>query len=141
MMRGSARPAAERHAQAKSDAELMLELASGQLGALGELYDRYHSPLRGFIARATRDAHDVDDLLHATFLAAAESAAREVEADAVLVSASHASVRPLLRKRGYLPLPGNVHFMVRVPPGGPTLPTTGDRFWLTRGDSEADEAF
>jgi RNA polymerase sigma-70 factor (ECF subfamily) len=76
MIRASARPAAERHAQAKSDAELMLELAAGQLGALGELYDRYHSPLRRFIARATRDAHDIDDLLHATFLAAAESAER-----------------------------------------------------------------
>lgn len=54
----------------------MLQLAAGQLGALGELYDRYQAPLRSFIARATRDGHDVDDLVHATFLAAAQSAAR-----------------------------------------------------------------
>jgi RNA polymerase sigma-70 factor (ECF subfamily) len=58
------------------DPELMQQLAAGQLGALGELYDRYQAPLRRFLARATRDAHDVDDLLHATFLAAATSAER-----------------------------------------------------------------
>ena len=43
---------------------------------LGELYDRYQAPLRLFLQRATRDAHDADDLLHATFLAAAASAER-----------------------------------------------------------------
>ncbi len=66
----------EREALAASDAELMTQLATGQLGALGELYDRYREPLRSFISRATREAHDVDDLLHATFLAAAQSAER-----------------------------------------------------------------
>jgi hypothetical protein len=74
-------------------------------------------------------------------LAATERRASEIGADAILVSASHHAVRPLLRRRGFLPLPGNVHFMVRVPAGGPALPTQFDRFWLTRGDSEADEAF
>ena len=59
-----------------SDPELLARLATGQLGALGELYDRYQTPVRTFIARATRDAHDVDDLVHATFLAAAQSAER-----------------------------------------------------------------
>lgn len=59
-----------------SDPELMRELGGGHLGALGELYDRYHAPLRTFLARATRDAHDVDDLVHATFLAAARCAPR-----------------------------------------------------------------
>ena len=58
------------------DPELLQLLAAGQLGALGELYDRYQAPLRLFLVRATRDAHDIDDLLHATFLAAAQSAAR-----------------------------------------------------------------
>jgi RNA polymerase sigma-70 factor, ECF subfamily len=62
--------------EAPTDSELMRQLATGQLGALGELYDRYQAPLRGFIARATGDAHDVDDLVHATFLSAAQSAAR-----------------------------------------------------------------
>jgi RNA polymerase sigma-70 factor (ECF subfamily) len=59
-----------------TDAELRHELAAGQLGALGELYDRYQAPLHGFIARVTRDAHDTDDLVQATFLAAAKSAER-----------------------------------------------------------------
>lgn len=59
-----------------SDSELMRRLANAELSALGELYDRYHAPLRRFIAQATRDAEDVDDLVHATFLAAAKSAGR-----------------------------------------------------------------
>jgi RNA polymerase sigma-70 factor (ECF subfamily) len=67
---------AEREAHGCSDAELLQRLAEGQLGALGALYDRYHAPLRRFLARATADAHDVDDLVHATFLTAAECAAR-----------------------------------------------------------------
>jgi RNA polymerase sigma-70 factor (ECF subfamily) len=54
----------------------MSRLAGGDSGALGELYDRYQAPIRRFIARATSDAGDVDDLLHATFLAAAKIAAR-----------------------------------------------------------------
>lgn len=58
------------------DPELLEALAQGQLGALGELYDRYQAPVRSFLARATGDAHDVDDLLQATFLAAAKSAGR-----------------------------------------------------------------
>ncbi|HWZ89183.1 MAG TPA: RNA polymerase sigma factor, partial [Polyangiaceae bacterium] len=59
-----------------SDPEIMNRLAAGELGALGELYDRYHEPLRRFIARATSDAEDVDDLVHAAFLAAAKSASQ-----------------------------------------------------------------
>jgi RNA polymerase sigma factor (sigma-70 family) len=68
--------APERSAPPTADPELMQQLAAGQLGALGELYDRYRAPLHQFISRATRDAHDVDDLLQATFLAAARSAER-----------------------------------------------------------------
>jgi RNA polymerase sigma-70 factor (ECF subfamily) len=63
-------------ADGSTDPELLRALASGQLGALGELYDRYRGPLRAFVARATNDAHDVDDLVQATFLEAAKSAAR-----------------------------------------------------------------
>ena len=59
-----------------SDAELMRQLATGQLGALGALYDRYQAPLRRFLARATQDAHDVDDLVHGAFLSAAQCAER-----------------------------------------------------------------
>jgi len=68
--------AAGRRAPTTSDPELIRQLAAGQVGALGELYDRHRTALRSFIGRATNDAHDVDDLVHATFLAVAESAQR-----------------------------------------------------------------
>ncbi|HET9932174.1 MAG TPA: RNA polymerase sigma factor [Polyangiaceae bacterium] len=71
-----AKHASSRGGQETSDPELMQQLARGQLNALGDLYDRYQAPVRSFIARATRDAHDVDDLVHATFLAAAQCAER-----------------------------------------------------------------
>jgi RNA polymerase sigma-70 factor (ECF subfamily) len=58
------------------DPDLLRQLAGGAIGALGELYDRYREPVRRFVARATSDADDVDDLVHATFLAAAKSAGR-----------------------------------------------------------------
>ena len=60
----------------EADPELMRQLASGDVAALGELYDRHHEPVRRFVARATSDAEDVDDLVQATFLAAAQTAAR-----------------------------------------------------------------
>jgi RNA polymerase sigma-70 factor (ECF subfamily) len=59
-----------------SDPEILQELARGEIGALGDLYDRYHEPVRRFVARATSDADDVDDLVHVTFLDAAKSAGR-----------------------------------------------------------------
>jgi RNA polymerase sigma-70 factor (ECF subfamily) len=70
------RQAELRDAAPASDPELMRQLAQGQLGALGDLYDRYQGPLRSFLTRATKGAHDVDDLLHATFLSAAKCAER-----------------------------------------------------------------
>ncbi len=39
-----------------SDAELMSTLASGDIGALAELYDRYHTSVRRFLIRATGNA-------------------------------------------------------------------------------------
>jgi len=59
-----------------SDPDLLRQLAVGEIGALGELYDRYRAPVRSFVARATSHAEDVDDLVHATFLAAARSASQ-----------------------------------------------------------------
>jgi RNA polymerase sigma-70 factor (ECF subfamily) len=64
------------HVPPTPDPEILRQLADGEIGALGELYDRYHEPIRRFLARATSDAEDVDDLVHATFLAAAKSAGR-----------------------------------------------------------------
>jgi RNA polymerase sigma-70 factor (ECF subfamily) len=58
------------------DPEILRQLALGEIGALGELYDRYQEVVRRFLARATRNAEDVDDLVHATFLGAAQTAGR-----------------------------------------------------------------
>jgi RNA polymerase sigma-70 factor (ECF subfamily) len=68
--------AAQTHAVVESDADLLRRLAEGDIGALGALYDRHHASVHRFVARATSDAEDVDDLVHATFLEAAKSAAR-----------------------------------------------------------------
>ena len=71
------RQASARVSAARStDAELMGALARGEIGALGELYDRYQAVIRRFLVRATGDADDVDDLVQATFLGSAQSAAR-----------------------------------------------------------------
>jgi RNA polymerase sigma-70 factor (ECF subfamily) len=59
-----------------SDTAILGRLAGGEMSALGDLYDRHHESVRRFVARATSDAEDVDDLVHATFLAAASSAGR-----------------------------------------------------------------
>ncbi len=77
MTRGATHPVARLgEATRTSDPELMRRLAGGEIGALGELYDRYHGPIWRFLARATSNAEDVDDLMHETFLAAAKSASR-----------------------------------------------------------------
>lgn len=64
------------HTAPDPDPELLQRLAAGELGALGELYDRYQHPVRRYLAHATADAEDVDDLVQATFLTAAKSAVR-----------------------------------------------------------------
>jgi RNA polymerase sigma factor (sigma-70 family) len=70
------RPLATAERARASDAELMSRLARGESSALGELFDRYREPVRRFVARATGDAEDVDDLVQSTFLEAAKTAAR-----------------------------------------------------------------
>lgn len=74
-------------------------------------------------------------------LAAAEETAREVGADALLATTSHRLLAPLLRRRAFLTIPGNLHFLLRVPPGGEAPPADLASWWLTRGDSRADDTF
>jgi len=59
-----------------SDAELLQRVDRGELSALGALYDRHHDSVRQFLARATADGGDADDLAHETFLALAKIAGR-----------------------------------------------------------------
>ena len=74
-------------------------------------------------------------------LLGAERAARNAGADALLCSATARSVQKLLRRRAYLPLPGNLHILARHPGGATDLPARLDDWWFTRGDSAADEVF
>lgn len=51
-----------------SDAALLSGVADGDLGALGELYDRHAVHVWRAVRRTLGDAGDVDDVVHATFL-------------------------------------------------------------------------
>jgi RNA polymerase sigma-70 factor (ECF subfamily) len=61
--------------RALNDADLMRSLAGGDLGALGDLYDRYDDVVRQFLRRAAPNPADVEDLLQETFLALPRAAA------------------------------------------------------------------
>ena len=74
-------------------------------------------------------------------LAGAETVARSLDADALLCSATHPAAAAALRRRGYLTLPGSVHVLLREVPGHSPLPRSLAAWWLTRGDSHADEVF
>jgi len=58
-----------------TDAEALRELALGRPAALAVIYDRHRACLYRFFANATGHAQDVEDLVQATFFAAAKSSA------------------------------------------------------------------
>lgn len=57
-----------------TDSDAMEALSQGNISALGVLYDRYQEAVTTFIRRATNDASDVEDLVHATFMTATRAA-------------------------------------------------------------------
>ena len=61
-------------ASANDDADVLGRVGRGDVGALGELYDRHARALLGFATRCT-NAQDAEDLVQATFIRAARSAA------------------------------------------------------------------
>lgn len=74
-------------------------------------------------------------------LAGAERVARDFGADALLCSASHPRALALLRRRGYWRTPPNVHLLIRDQVNACSLPNALAAWWITRGDSDADEVF
>lgn len=75
-------------------------------------------------------------------LGAVERAARALEADAILGTASAPAHTTLFRRQFYLPISGNVHFLFRdVTAQGPDFGRTLSAWWLTRGDGNSDEVF
>lgn len=71
-------------------------------------------------------------------VAAAVSVAADLNADALLCSGSHPALASVLRNRGFLKLPGNVRFMTRDG-ADRVFPSPLESWWLTRGDSKADD--
>jgi RNA polymerase sigma factor (sigma-70 family) len=59
---------------AEEDGDLVARVASGNLTALGALYDRYREDVRQFVVRATGDSADTDDLVHDVFVTLARRA-------------------------------------------------------------------
>jgi RNA polymerase sigma factor (sigma-70 family) len=62
------------HAARAPDAELLENIASGDLSSLGLLFDRYALDVRRFLSRLGVTAGDVDDLAQATFLIVMDAA-------------------------------------------------------------------
>ena len=65
--------------------------------------------------------------------------ARAAKYDALLLTASHHSLRGPLRSAGYIRLPGNIHVMLRDPLGKYGINTNLDNWMLTRGDAFGDQ--
>jgi hypothetical protein len=65
--------------------------------------------------------------------------ARAANYDALLLTASHHSLRGSLLRAGYIRLPGNIHVMLRDPGGKHGLSTNLDNWMVTRGDASGDQ--
>lgn len=50
-----------------SDHDLMLAVRAGELSRLGDLFERHHRPLYGFLARLTGDREAAEDLVQIVF--------------------------------------------------------------------------
>ena len=68
------RPRKAASAASPTDGEALSALARGEISALGVLYDRHRTAIFQFVARATGNAEDVEDLVHATFVTATKAA-------------------------------------------------------------------
>ena len=74
-------------------------------------------------------------------LRGAEYVSRDLGAHSLLFTASHRLASRASIRRGYLPLPGNVYAFFRDGSDRSIAPPPVDQWWLTRGDSRADEGF
>lgn len=59
--------AVETIADRRSDHELMLAVRDGELDALGELFERHHGPLFGFLVKLTGDRSGAEDIVQVVF--------------------------------------------------------------------------
>ena len=70
----------------------------------------------------------------------AERLAHDLGADALLCSGSHPCLEDVLRRRGFLTVPGNVHVLAKDDESR-VFPQPLSGWWLTRGDAQSDAAF
>jgi RNA polymerase sigma factor (sigma-70 family) len=63
------------HLENATDSELFEGMANGELGPLGELFDRYHASVLAFVERLVANPADATDLVQETFLTASRAAA------------------------------------------------------------------
>jgi RNA polymerase sigma-70 factor (ECF subfamily) len=63
------------HLADATDTELFEGMATGDLGPLGELFDRHHASVRAFAERMLANPADAADLVQETFLTASRAAA------------------------------------------------------------------
>ena len=71
-------------------------------------------------------------------LSAARRWARSLNYDALLLTMSHLGLRAPVLRDGYIPIPGNIHLMLRDPGGKHALSPNLDVWMVTRGDSWSD---
>jgi hypothetical protein len=74
----------------------------------------------------------------ASVLGVARRWARSSNYDALLLTASHGSLRGPMHRAGYLKLPGNIHLLLRDPGGRYGYTTDLDAWMVTRGDAWGD---
>jgi hypothetical protein len=73
-----------------------------------------------------------------SLLEAARLWGRSRNYDALLLTMSHLALRASLLVAGYVPMPGNIHLMLRDPGGKHGLSPNLDAWMVTRGDSWSD---
>ena len=74
-------------------------------------------------------------------LAGSERCGVALTADALICSVTYAPLAALLKRRGYVNAPSNVHFFLKTPAADTSWAASVDQWWLSRGDSEADANF
>jgi hypothetical protein len=115
---------------------------SGELRAIAAIKrprDEADPRLRGIRVATLSDLiyDPMDQSAGLAALAGAERVAKGLNAHALLAGATSPALLGLLRRRGYISIPGNVHCLVRCPAGTAAVPALS-QWWVTRGDGESD---
>jgi len=104
------------HLAEATDTELFEGMAKGDLGPLGELFDRHHASVRAFAERMLANPADAADLVQETFLTASRAAASfETGAAAKPFLLGVAAQLARRRRRSFARLRGMLEAFARAP--------------------------